>query len=98
MRPSGDAGRRGRLYGLGRRLTPLSWRRGIRRRVETERLLGLRKPPVGLDALPAEPGPARPGHPDVVVLPVIAWTYRRQRPQQLSEALARRGRRVFYGS
>jgi len=31
-------------------------------------------------------------------LPVIAWSYRRQRPQQLAEALARRGRRVFYGA
>jgi len=28
----------------------------------------------------------------------VAWSYRRQRPQQLAEALARRGRRVFYGS
>jgi glycosyltransferase involved in cell wall biosynthesis len=98
MRPAWESGWRGRLYALGRRLTPLSWRRAIRRRVETERLLGLRKPPVDLPALPAEPGAARPGRPDVVVLPVIAWTYRRQRPQQLSEALARRGRRVFYGS
>jgi len=98
MRPSWESGWKGRLYALGRRLTPLSWRRAIRRRVETERLIGLRKPPVDLDARAADPGPARPGRPDVVVLPVIAWTYRRQRPQQLSEALARRGRRVFYGS
>jgi glycosyltransferase involved in cell wall biosynthesis len=47
------------------------------------------------------PGPAAglPGPlADVLVLPVIAWSYRRQRPQQLAEALARRGRRVFYGS
>jgi O-antigen biosynthesis protein len=98
MRPDWESGWRGRLYGLGRRLTPLSWRRAMRRRVATERLLGLKKPAVDLPVLPAEPGEARPGRADVLVLPVIPWTYRRQRPQQLSEALARRGRRVFYGS
>jgi len=98
MRPAWESGWRGRLYALGRRLTPLSWRRAIRRRVETERLLGLRKPAMDLPALAAEPGPALPGRPDVFMLPVIPWTYRRQRPQQLAEALARRGRRVFYGS
>ena len=63
-----------------------------------ERLLGLRKPTVEYAWSDLAPGPAPPGREDVVVLPVIAWSYRRQRPQQLAEALARRGRRVFYGS
>ncbi|HVE65521.1 MAG TPA: glycosyltransferase, partial [Thermoanaerobaculia bacterium] len=45
-----------------------------------------------------DPAEAKPGRPDVVVLPVIAWSYRRQRPQQLAAAVARLGRRVFYGS
>ncbi|HTY40964.1 MAG TPA: glycosyltransferase [Thermoanaerobaculia bacterium] len=98
MRPDWESGLRGRLYALGRRAVPLSWRRALRRRVATERLLGLRKPEVALDYGPAEPGPAVAGRADVLVLPVIPWTYRRQRPQQLAEALARRGRRVFYGS
>ena len=39
-----------------------------------------------------------PGRPDILFLPVIAWSYRRQRPQQLAEALARQGKRVFYGA
>lgn len=98
MRPSWESGWRGRLYGLGRRLTPLSWRRAIRRRVETERLLGLRKPEIEAAWSALAPGSPRTDRDDVVVLPVIAWSYRRQRPQQLAEALARRGRRVFYGS
>ncbi|MGE5413483.1 MAG: glycosyltransferase [Syntrophomonadaceae bacterium] len=97
MRPDWERGLRGRLYALGRRAVPLSWRRALRRRFPVERLLGLRKPPTDLPRFPIEEA-ARPGRPDVLVLPVIAWTYRRQRPQQLAEALARRGRRVFYGS
>jgi len=98
MRPAWESGWRGRLYALGRRWIPLSWRRAIRRRVDTERLIGLRKPAPELAPLTADPPPARAGRADVFVLPVIPWTYRRQRPQQLAEALARRGRRVFYGS
>ena len=98
MRPEWEAGLRGRLYAFGRRAVPIAWRRALRRRIRPERLLGLRKPPVELDRFPLDPGPAHPGRPDVLVLPVIAWSYRRQRPQQLAEALARRGRRVFYGS
>ena len=98
MRPDWESGWRGRLYALGRRAVPLSWRRALRRRVATERLLGLRKPGAALAYGPAEPGPAVAGRADVLVLPVVAWSYRRQRPQQLAEALARRGRRVFYGS
>ncbi len=93
-----ESGLRGRIYAFGRRLTPLSWRRALRRRIPPERLLGLRKPAAEHAWLPLAPGPARPGREDVIVLPVIAWSYRRQRPQQLAEALARRGRRVFYGS
>jgi glycosyltransferase involved in cell wall biosynthesis len=66
--------------------------------VSPERFLGIRKPPVEVPRFDFDPGPPRPGLKDVLVLPVIAWTYRRQRPQQLAEALARRGHRVFYGS
>ena len=98
MRPDWEAGLRGRLYALGRRAVPLAWRRALRRRIRPESLFGLRKPALDLAWSPADPGPAQPGRPDVLVLPVIAWSYRRQRPQQLASALARRGRRVFYGS
>ena len=98
MKPEWEKGIRGRLYAFGRRLVPLSWRRAIRRRLAPERLLGIRKPPVDIPRYDFDPAEARPGRPDVVVLPVIAWSYRRQRPQQLATALARAGRRVFYGS
>jgi glycosyltransferase involved in cell wall biosynthesis len=73
-------------------------RRALRRRVAPERLLGLRKPAPELTLLPLDPGRPAPGRSDVLVLPTIPWSYRRQRPQQLAEALARRNRRVFYGS
>jgi len=93
-----DSGLRGRLYALGRRMLPIGWRRAVRRRVAPESLLGIRKPAIEITTLPG-PAAGPPGpRADVLVLPVIAWSYRRQRPQQLSEALARRGRRVFYGS
>lgn len=98
MKPDWEKGLRGRLYALGRRVVPLSWRRAIRRRFAPEKLLGLRKPPADVPRFEFDPAEARPGRPDVVVLPVIAWSYRRQRPQHLSAALARSGRRVFYGS
>jgi len=100
LRPAWEAesGLRGRLYALGRRIVPLAWRRAVRRRVAPESLLGIRKPVVAVATLPG-PAAGPPGaRADVVVLPVISWSYRRQRPQQLAEALARRGRRVFYGS
>jgi glycosyltransferase involved in cell wall biosynthesis len=98
MRPAWESGLRGRVYALGRRLTPLGLRRALRRRLRPERLLGIRKPRVEIAWLPLEPGLVRPETDDILVLPVVAWSYRRQRPQQLAEALARRGRRVFYGS
>ena len=97
MKPDWEAGLRGRIYAFGRRVVPLSWRRALRRHARPERLLGLRKPSPVLPRFPL-PERAPGGPPDVLVLPVIPWTYRRQRPQQLAEALARRGRRVFYGS
>ena len=98
MKLGWETGLRGRLYTAGRRLVPLSWRRALRRRLSPERLLGIRKPPVEIAWRPLDPGRPRADAEDVLVLPVIAWSYRRQRPQQLAEALARRGRRVFYGS
>jgi glycosyltransferase involved in cell wall biosynthesis len=98
MRPHWESGWRGRIYSLGRRAIPLSWRRALRRRVPPERFLGLRKPAAELTRLALDPGRPRAGRADVLVLPVIPWSYRRQRPQQLAEALARLDRRVFYGS
>ncbi|HEY1252908.1 MAG TPA: glycosyltransferase [Thermoanaerobaculia bacterium] len=98
MRPRWESGWRGRIYSLGRRAVPLPLRRALRRRVAAERLLGLRKPASELKLLPLDPGRPTPGRGDVVILPVIPWSYRRQRPQQLAEALARLNRRVFYGS
>ena len=98
MRPAWEEGLRGRVYALGRRLTPLGLRRALRRRLRTERLLGIHKPPMEVVWQPLDPGSPSADREDVVVLPVIPWSYRRQRPQQLAEALARRGRRVFYGS
>ncbi|HEY3170400.1 MAG TPA: glycosyltransferase, partial [Thermoanaerobaculia bacterium] len=98
MRPDWENGFRGRLYAFGRRIVPLAWRRALRRRFAPERLLGIRKPAIDVPRYEFDPSDARPGRPDVIVLPVIAWSYRRQRPQQLAEALAKRGRRVFYGS
>ncbi|HEU5251479.1 MAG TPA: glycosyltransferase, partial [Thermoanaerobaculia bacterium] len=98
MKPEWEKGIRGRIYALGRRVMPLAWRRAIRRRFSPEKVFGLRKPPVDIPRFEFDPSESRPGRPDVVVLPVIAWSYRRQRPQQLALALARGGRRVFYGS
>jgi glycosyltransferase involved in cell wall biosynthesis len=98
MRPAWESGLRGRIYALGRRLVPLSLRRAVRRRLSPERLLGIHKPRIAVNWQPLDTGAPRSGVEDIVILPVIAWSYRRQRPQQLAEALARRGRRVFYGS
>lgn len=98
MRPDWDSGWRGRIYALGRRVIPLAWRRALRRRLSPERLLGLRKPTPELHIFPLDPGRPKTGRGDLIVLPVIPWSYRRQRPQQLAEALARLKRRVFYGS
>lgn len=91
-----ERGLRGRIYALGRRLLPLSLRRRVRRLVAPERLFGIRKPPVALQRFDFDPASPESGLPDILVLPVIPWSYRRQRPQQLAEALARRGSRVFY--
>jgi GT2 family glycosyltransferase len=98
MRPDWERGARGRLYAFGRRLLPLSVRRALRRRFAPEKLFGIRKPEVEIPRFAFDPNEAAPGRPDALFLPVIAWSYRRQRPQQLAEALARRGRRVFYGA
>jgi Glycosyl transferases group 1 len=98
MSPGWESGWRGRIYALGRRAIPLAWRRALRRRIPPERLLGLRKPAPELQLLPLDPGRPKTGRSDLLVLPIIPWSYRRQRPQQLAEALARLKRRVFYGS
>ena len=61
MRQDWESGLRGRIYALGRRLTPLSWRRALRRRVPAERLLGLRKPAVEHAWTDLAPGSRPPG-------------------------------------
>jgi glycosyltransferase involved in cell wall biosynthesis len=98
MKPDWEKGLRGRVYAWGRSVLPLAWRRAIRRRLAPERLLGIRKPVVEVERYDFDPREVRPGRPDLLFLPVIAWSYRRQRPQQLAEALGRRGKRVFYGA
>ncbi|MGH9316853.1 MAG: glycosyltransferase [Thermoanaerobaculia bacterium] len=98
MRPEWEKGFRGRLYAFGRGVVPLSWRRALRRRIAPERLLGIRKPAVDLPRHEFDLQKSRTGGPDILFLPVVAWTYRRQRPQQLAEALARQDKRVFYGA
>ncbi len=58
MRQDWESGLRGRIYALGRRLTPLSWRRALRRRIPAERLLGIRKPAVEHAWSDLAPGPS----------------------------------------
>lgn len=51
----------------------------------------------GKFALPAiKPAAQAPGLPDYIFWGVIDWHFRHQRPQQLAQALAKAGRRVFY--
>jgi GT2 family glycosyltransferase/glycosyltransferase involved in cell wall biosynthesis len=85
----------GRLYGWGRDVIPLRWRRAIRRRFPVERLFGIRKTVFG-PALPPSPREERPGRPDVFLLSHGEWNFRRQRPQQLASALGKIGGRVFF--
>lgn len=57
--------------------------------------------PVILDspvAQPITPVPQLDGTPDYIFWGVIDWHFRHQRPQQLAQALAKAGRRVFYVS
>jgi GT2 family glycosyltransferase len=84
-----------RIYGWGREVLPLRWRRAIRRRVPVERLFGIRREPAAPHLPPAD-RERIPGRPDIVWLPLVEWEFRRQRPQQLASALARADGRVFY--
>ena len=43
-----------------------------------------------------KPASQRPNTPDYIIWGVIDWHFRHQRPQQLSIALAKTGRRIFY--
>ncbi|WJD64039.1 glycosyltransferase [Pseudomonas kurunegalensis] len=53
----------------------------------------------GKFALPTiKPAAQTPGLPDYIFWGVIDWHFRHQRPQQLAQALAKAGRRVFYVS
>ena len=87
-----------RAYAWGRRFLPIGWRRALRRLLPVERLFGIEKPQsAARTALLTQANLVANG-PDLIFLPVIPWFYRWQRPQQLASALARRGRRVFYGT
>jgi GT2 family glycosyltransferase/glycosyltransferase involved in cell wall biosynthesis len=68
------------------KLRLLGWERSMLRRLLQWQQRGLPR------RLP--PGPGF----DVLVLPIIDWGFRFQRPQQLARELARRGHRVFYMS
>ena len=89
---------RERLYAWGRENLPVGWRRAIRRAVGVERLFGIEKVPPDVRLRPLLPEQTVGSGLDLIFLPVIPWLYRWQRPQQLASALARRGRRVFYGT
>ncbi len=53
---------------------------------------------VPFEAPPVEPAEQQADAPDYIVWGVIDWHFRHQRPQQLAQALAASGRRVFYVS
>ena len=89
---------RARLYAWGRQSLPVGWRRALRRAVAVENLFGIEKAPPDARLRPLSPEQTVGSGLDLIFLPVIPWLYRWQRPQQLASALARRGRRVFYGT
>ena len=89
---------RARLYAWGRQSLPVGWRRALRRAVAVEKLFGIEKAPPEARFRPVSPEQTVGSGLDLIFLPVIPWLYRWQRPQQLASALARRGRRVFYGT
>jgi len=97
MNPDPGEKLRPRLYAWGRRTLPLGLRRKVRRLLPVERLFGVRKPRIeGLS--PVSSAQTAASGRAVVFLPVISWSYRWQRPQQMAAALVRRGLRVFYAS
>ena len=87
-----------RAYAWGRRSLPIGWRRALRRSLPVERLFGIEKPQSAARTASLTQANRVASGLDLVFLPVIPWSYRWQRPQQLASALARRGRRVFYGT
>jgi glycosyltransferase involved in cell wall biosynthesis len=89
---------RERLYAWGRKSLPVGWRRALRRTIAVEKLFGIEKPPPEARLRPLSVEQTVGSGLDLIFLPVIPWFYRWQRPQQLASALARRGRRVFYGT
>ena len=98
MKPEWEKGIRGRIYGLRpkRPSAPLAARDPTPLRARAPS--GDPQAAIDIPHFDFDPNKSRPGRPDVLFLPVIAWTYRRQRPQQLAEALARVHKRVFYGA
>jgi GT2 family glycosyltransferase len=73
------------------RVLPKPWKQGLRRGLrDLQRWkwrLGQRRVPRLLPPTSSY---------DVVLFPIIDWSYRFQRPQQLTREMARRGHRVFY--
>lgn len=61
-------------------------------------ILGTAIPPHDTVRLQIQPVPQTPDVPDYIFWGVIDWHFRHQRPQQLAQALAKAGRRVFYVS
>jgi len=83
---------RSSLYALGRALLPATFRRWLRWVV-----LRRRPFPTPMSELWSEAGEVRGSSCyDVLVLPIIDWTFRFQRPQHIARQFARNGHRVFY--
>ncbi|GBC85876.1 Putative teichuronic acid biosynthesis glycosyltransferase TuaH [bacterium HR11] len=80
------------FYGLGRTFLPAAFRRWLKWVV-------LRRPPfpTPMPEVRPEAGPASwPSRFDVLVLPIIDWDFRFQRPQHIARQFAQNGHRVFY--
>ena len=71
-----------------------------RRRVSAGHAYASERPPVHVDVPAYLTVPSRPRarRYDVLILPIIGWHFRYQRPQQLATEFASRGHRVFYVS
>ncbi len=87
-------------YEVGTKVLPRGVARWLRRSVapvaQPQRFVEI--PAAAAETLP-DPGglpPAPAGKPDVVILSIIDWDFRFQRPQQLATQFGRHGHRVFY--
>lgn len=95
-----------RLWQLGRKWLPTAFKGWIKRVIlrrspppwQPPQLLLSRKR--GMEAAGFDPQQllAKTGYYDVIVLPIIDWDFRFQRPQQIARQFAKHGYRVFYFS